>query len=469
MVVGAQARDVDTIIIGSGPGGYVAAIRAAELGQKVTIIERDEIGGVCLNIGCIPSKALINVGHHYREAISETPFGLETENVTLDWSKTQSWKQNTVVNTLTSGVKLLLKKHHVDIIKGEATFNDNETVNIVQDDGHELLQFNNAIIATGSRPIEIPSMPFGDRIIDSTGALSLEQIPEKLIIVGGGVIGSELGGVYANLGTKVTIIEGLDHTLNGFDHEMTKPVLDDFKKQGGEVVTSATAKSAVQTADHVTLNYEVDGKEQSVTGDYLLVAVGRRANTDTIGLNNTDVKLTERGVIDVSENMQTRVPHIFAIGDITAGPQLAHKASFQGKIAAAAISGDKQARDLHYSLPAVAYTQFELATTGEDLETIKSDNLEVKISKFPFAGNGRAISMDDTTGFIRLISDKKTNALLGAQIVGPSASDLISELSLAIENGLTINDISLTIHPHPTLGEAIMDTAELADGLPIHI
>ena len=234
-------------------------------------------------------------------------------------------------------------------------------------------------------------------------------------------------------------------------------------------MTSATAKSAVQTADHVTLNYEVDGKEQSVTGDYLLVAVGRRANTDTIGLNNTDVKLTERGVIDVSENMQTRVPHIFAIGDITAGPQLAHKASFQGKIAAAAISGDKQARDLHYSLPAVAYTQFELATTGEDLETIKSDNLEVKISKFPFAGNGRAISMDDTTGFIRLISDKKTNALLGAQIVGPSASDLISELSLAIENGLTINDISLTIHPHPTLGEAIMDTAELADGLPIHI
>lgn len=469
MVVGAQARDIDTVIIGSGPGGYVAAIRAAELGQKVTLVERDNIGGVCLNIGCIPSKALINVGHHYREAISDTPFGLKTTETSLDWSKTQDWKQNTVVHALTSGVEMLLKKHQVEIIKGEATFNDNETINVVQEDGHELFQFNNAIIATGSRPVEIPGFVFSGRIIDSTGALSLQEIPKKLIIVGGGVIGSELGGVYANLGTKVTIIEGLDHTLNGFDKEMTKPVLDDFKKQGGEIITSATAKSAVQTDDSVTLTYEVAGESQTVTGDYLLVAVGRHANTDNLGLNNTDVKLTDHGLIEIADNMQTSVPHIYAVGDITAGPQLAHKASFQGKIAAAAISGDKQARDLHYSLPAVAYTHFELATTGETPETAKSANLDVNIAKFPFAANGRAISMNDTVGFIRLISDKSTRALLGAQIVGPSASDLISELSLAIENGLTTTDISLTIHPHPTLGEAIMDTAELADGLPIHI
>ncbi|WP_367301020.1 dihydrolipoyl dehydrogenase [Leuconostoc carnosum] len=469
MVVGAQARDIDTVIIGSGPGGYVAAIRAAELGQKVTLVERDNIGGVCLNIGCIPSKALINVGHHYREAISDTPFGLKTTETSLDWSKTQDWKQNTVVHALTSGVEMLLKKHQVEIIKGEATFNDNETINVVQEDGHELFQFNNAIIATGSRPVEIPGFVFSGRIIDSTGALSLQEIPKKLIIVGGGVIGSELGGVYANLGTQVTIVEGLDHTLNGFDKEMTKPVLDDFKKQGGEIITSATAKSAVQTDDSVTLTYEVAGESQTVTGDYLLVAVGRHANTDNLGLNNTDVKLTDHGLIEIADNMQTSVPHIYAVGDITAGPQLAHKASFQGKIAAAAISGDKQARDLHYSLPAVAYTHFELATTGETPETAKSANLDVNIAKFPFAANGRAISMNDTVGFIRLISDKSTRALLGAQIVGPSASDLISELSLAIENGLTTTDISLTIHPHPTLGEAIMDTAELADGLPIHI
>lgn len=469
MVVGAQAREIDTVVIGSGPGGYVAAIRAAELGQKVTIIERDAIGGVCLNVGCIPSKALIHVGHRYQEAQSDTPFGLTTSGATLDWQQTQDWKQNQVVNTLTSGVAMLLKKHQVEIVHGEATFTDNETLNVVQEDGHELLQFNNAIIATGSRPVAIPSMPFGGRIIDSTGALSLPEVPKRLIIVGGGVIGSELGGAYANLGAQVTIIEGLDHTLNGFDAEMIRPVLADFKQKGGVIVTDAQAKSATQTDDEVQLTYTVAGEAHTITGDYLLVAVGRRANTDTLGLNNTDVKLTDRGLIEIADNMQTSVPHIYAIGDVTAGPQLAHKASFQGKIAAAAIAGDPQAHDLHYGLPAVAYTQVEMATVGETPESAQANQLDVKVSKFPFAANGRAISMGETAGFIRLISDKTTNAVLGAQIVGPSASDLISELALAIENGLTTQDISLTIHPHPTLGEAIMDTAELADGLPIHI
>ncbi|MGB2511499.1 dihydrolipoyl dehydrogenase [Leuconostoc suionicum] len=469
MVVGAQAREIDTVVIGSGPGGYVAAIRAAELGQKVVIIERDNIGGVCLNIGCIPSKALINVGHRYREATEETPFGLTTSGVTLDWQQTQDWKQNKVVHTLTSGVEMLLKKHHVEIVKGEAVFNDNETLNVLQEDGHELLQFNNAIIATGSKPIEIPTIPFGGRIVDSTGALAFTEIPKRLIIVGGGVIGSEIGGAYANLGAQVTIIEGLDHTLNGFDAEMTKPVLDDFKAHGGTVVTSAMAKEVTQTAKEVTLTYEADGKEQSITGDYLLVAVGRRANTDGLGLNNTDIKVDSKGLITTSDTMKTTVPHIYAIGDVVAGPQLAHKASFEGKIAAAAIAEDAQARDLHYSLPSVAYTQYELATTGETPESVKINHLDAKISKFPFAGNGRAISMDQAVGFVRLISDKSSNALIGAQVVGPSASDLISELSLAVENGLTTKDISLTIHPHPTLGEAIMDAAELADGQPIHI
>lgn len=250
---------------------------------------------------------------------------------------------------------------------------------------------------------------------------------------------------------------------------MTKPVLADFEQHGGHIVTSAMAKSAQQTDQDVSLTYEVDGEEHTITGDYLLVAVGRRANTDRLGLNNTDIKLSDRGLIEIADTMQTNVSHIYAIGDVTIGPQLAHKASFQGKIATAAIAGEAQARDLHYSLPGVAYTQFELATTGETPESAKVKQLDVKIAKFSFAANGRAISMDETTGFIRLISDTATHGLLGAQIVGPSASDLISELSLAIENGLTTNDISLTIHPHSTLGEAIMDTAELADGLPIHI
>jgi dihydrolipoamide dehydrogenase len=229
------------------------------------------------------------------------------------------------------------------------------------------------------------------------------------------------------------------------------------------------AKGATQTDKEVTLTYEVDGKEQTVTGDYLLVSVGRKANSDTLGLNNTDIKVGDHGLIEVNDQMKTSVSHIYAIGDIVAGPALAHKASFEGKVAAAAISGAANARDLHYSLPAVAYTQYELATTGETPDSVKEKGLNAKISKFPFAGNGRALAMDAGVGFIRLITDKESNAMLGAQIVGPSASDLISELSLAIENGLTSEDISLTIHPHPTLGEAIMDAAEVADGLGIHV
>ncbi|MFK4894923.1 dihydrolipoyl dehydrogenase [Lactococcus petauri] len=473
MVVGAQATEVDTVVIGSGPGGYVAAIRAAELGKKVVVIEKNNVGGVCLNIGCIPSKALINVGHHYQDALKQeagkSPFGLSNGEVNLDWAAAQSWKDEKVVKQLTGGIAMLLKKHKIELIKGTAEFIDNETINVEQEDGFQLLNFQNAIIATGSRPIEIPSFPYGGRIIDSTGALNLKEIPKHLIIVGGGVIGSELGGAYRMLGSKITIVEGLDHILNGFDKEMSDIIANRVKTAGSEIFTSAMAKSATQTDTDVTLTFEVDGKEQTVTGDYLLVSVGRRPNTDMLGLNNTDVKLTDRGLIEVDDSFQTSVPHIYAIGDVVPGPMLAHKASFQAKIAAAAIAGGEDAVDLHIALPAVAYTTTELATVGETPESVKDRMDQVKISKFPFAANGRAISMDDTTGFIRLITENKEGAVIGAQIVGPGASDLISGLALAIENGLTSKDISLTIQPHPTLGEAIMDTAEIADGLPIHV
>lgn len=469
MVVGAQAREIDTVVIGSGPGGYVAAIRAAELGQKVTIIEKDNIGGVCLNIGCIPSKALIHVGHEYHSTQATNPYGLKIPAATLDWNKTQDWKQTKVVNQLTGGVEMLLKKHKVEIIHGEASFNDNETLNVLEGEGHELLQFNNAIIATGSRPVEIPAFKFGGRIVDSTGALSLPEVPKHLIVIGGGVIGSELGGAYQNLGAKVTIIEGLPQTLNGFDKELIRPIITDFEKRGGEIFTGAMAKSAAQTDKDVTLTFDVNGEEKTVTGDYLLVSVGRRPNTDALGLNNTDVKVTDRGLIEVDEAKRTSVAHIYAIGDIVAGPALAHKASFEGKVAAAAISGSDNAIDLHYAMPAVAYTNIEVATVGETPVSVKENQLDASIVKFPFAANGRALSMDEGVGFVRMITDKTTKAVIGSQIVGPGASDLISELSLAIENGLTSEDISLTIHPHPSLGEAIMDTAELADGLPIHV
>lgn len=468
MVVGAQTQAVDTLVIGSGPGGYVAAIRAAELGQKVAIVEKNQIGGVCLNVGCIPSKALIGIGHAYHAATHDTPFGLTVDDPELDWQKAQSWKQNEVVNTLTTGVKMLLKKHQVEIYKGEAHFADDKVVNVMTDDSSTLLEFNHAILATGSRPVEIPGFTFEGRIIDSTAALSLPEIPETLTIIGGGVIGSELAGVYSNLGTKVTIIEGLPQILNGFDKEMIQPVLSHFEKNQVKIVTNAQAKSSQQDDDGVTVTYEVDGESATVRSDYVLVSVGRRPNTDEIGLNATDVKLTDRGLVVVNDQQQTTAPHIYAIGDIVAGPALAHKASFEAKVAAAAISGQDITNDA-IAMPSVAYTDPELATVGETLMSIKDKNLDAKVSKFPFAANGRAITMHQTDGFIRLITDKETDILLGAQIVGPNASDLINEMSLAIENGLRAEDISLTIHPHPTLGEAIMDTAELADGLPIHI
>ena len=470
MVVGSQAKNVETVVIGSGPGGYVAAIRAAELGQKVTIIERDFIGGVCLNVGCIPSKALINAGHNYYSQIHSTNsiMGVHSNGATLNWEETQKWKNEKVVNTLTGGIAMLLKKHKVEILRGEARFNDNQVINVISEDESHLLEFEKCIIATGSRPIEIPGFAFKNRVVNSTGALSLPEVPKHLVVIGGGVIGSELAGAYANLGSKVTIIEGVPHILNGFDKEMYSFVVDDFKEKGVEIVTNAKAKEAIQDDGSVKVIYEVDGVEQEIEADYCLVSVGRRPNTDELGLNTTDVKMTDRGQIVVDDHQQTSVSHIYAIGDVVEGPMLAHKASYEAKIAAGNVAG-QDIKNCAISIPAVAYCDPELATMGETVESANEKNLDFMISKFPFAANGRAITMNATKGFIRMLSDKKTGVVIGAQIAGPGASDLISEFALAIENGLTTEDISMTVHPHPTLGEAIMDTSELADGMPIHI
>lgn len=470
MVVGSQAKSVETVVIGSGPGGYVAAIRAAELGQKVTIIERDFIGGVCLNVGCIPSKALINAGHNYYSQIHSTNsiMGVHSNGATLNWEETQKWKNEKVVNTLTGGIAMLLKRHKVEILRGEARFNDNQVINVISEDESHLLEFEKCIIATGSRPIEIPGFAFKNRVVNSTGALSLPEVPKHLVVIGGGVIGSELAGAYANLGSKVTIIEGLPHILNGFDKEMYSFVVDDFKEKGVEIVTNAKAKEAIQDDGSVKVIYEVDGVEQEIEADYCLVSVGRRPNTDELGLNTTDVKMTDRGQIVVDDHQQTSVSHIYAIGDVVEGPMLAHKASYEAKIAAGNVAG-QDIKNCAISIPAVAYCDPELATMGETVESANEKNLDFMISKFPFAANGRAITMNATKGFIRMLSDKKTGVVIGAQIAGPGASDLISEFALAIENGLTTEDISMTVHPHPTLGEAIMDTSELADGMPIHI
>ncbi len=468
MVVGDYAIELETVVIGSGPGGYVAAIRAAQTGQKVAIIEREFIGGVCLNVGCIPSKALINAGHRYQEAKNSAAFGILTKDVELDFTKTQEWKDTQVVNTLTKGVEMLLKKNKVEIIRGEAFFNDSNLIRVINDDSAQSYTFKNAIIATGSRPIEIPGFKFGGRVLDSTGALNLKEVPKKLVVIGGGYIGSELAGVYANLGTEVTILEGLPSILSAFDKDMVKLVEDNFKSKDVNIVTSAMAKKAEETEDGVTVTYEVDGKEVSVDADYVLVTVGRRPNTDDLGLEAAGVKMNDRGIVEVDKQSRTSQKHIYAIGDIVPGPPLAHKASYEAKIAAEAIAGQNVEVD-YVAIPAVCFTDPELATVGLTQEEAKEQGLDVKVSKFPFGANGRALSLNQTEGFVRIVTDKETGLVLGGQVAGVGASDLIAELALAVEARMMIEDLALTIHAHPTMAETIMDASELSLGLPIHI
>ncbi|EST90533.1 dihydrolipoyl dehydrogenase [Vagococcus lutrae] len=467
MVVGDFAIELDTVVIGAGPGGYVAAIRAAQMGQKVAIIEREYIGGVCLNVGCIPSKALISAGHKYQEALDSEIFGVKTEKVSLDFEQTQNWKNNTVVNKLTSGVEFLLKKNKVEILNGEAFFIDGHNLRVIHGDEAQTYSFNNAIVATGSRPIEIKGFKFGGRIIDSTGGLNLTEVPKKLVIVGGGVIGAELGGAYANLGSEVTILEGSPQIIPNFEKDMVRLVEKSFKEKGMTVVTNAMAKGAVDNGDSVTVTYEADGKEQSIEADYVMVTVGRRPNTDELGLEVAGVEMNDRGLVMVDEQGRTNVESIFAIGDIVPGAALAHKASYEAKIAAEAIAGKPVAVD-YIGMPAVAFTDPELATVGYTEKQAKEEGLDVKATKFPLGGNGRALSLNQTEGFVRLVTTKEDNVIIGAQVAGINASDIIAELGLAIEAGMNAEDIALTIHSHPSLAESVMDTAEMALGLPIH-
>lgn len=468
MVVGDFAIELDTVVIGAGPGGYVAAIRAAQMGQKVTVIEKNKLGGVCLNVGCIPSKALISAGHRYQEAKHSEIFGVSAENVTLDFAKTQAWKDNEVVNKLTSGVGMLLKKNKVDVVYGEAFLVDSNTLRVVNEDSAQTYTFNNAIIATGSRPIEIKGFKFGKRVLDSTGALNLPEVPKKFVVIGGGVVGSELGGAYANLGSQVTILEGSPSILPMFEKDMVKIVEKNFAAKGVKVVTNAMAKEAIDNGDSVTIKYEVNGKAEEIVADYVLVSVGRRPNTDDeLGLSAAGVETTERGLVIVDNQCRTSQKNIYAIGDITPGAALAHKASYEAKIAAEAISGKAVAVD-YKVMPAVAFTDPEVASVGLTEKEAKEKGLDVKAVKFPLAGNGRALSLNATEGFVRLVTTKDDHVIVGGQVVGINASDIIAEIGLAIESGMNAEDIALTIHGHPSLGEVVMDTAELALGLPIH-
>ncbi|AOM83321.1 dihydrolipoyl dehydrogenase [Salisediminibacterium beveridgei] len=467
MVVGDFPIEVDTLVIGSGPGGYVAAIRAAQLGQKVTIVEKEQMGGVCLNVGCIPSKALIEAGHRYHDAGNSDDMGISVEKVNLDFSKVQQWKQS-VVEKLTGGVEGLLKGNEVDIVKGEAYFVDDTTVKIMDEKSSQTYKFENCIVATGSSPIELPKFKWSDKVMSSTGALGLKEVPDKMVVIGGGYIGIELGSAYANLGSEVTILEGMKQILPGFEKQMSQLVSKRLKNMGVEIKTEAFAQEMEETDSGVKITAEVKGKEETFEGNVLLVTVGRRPNTDELGLEQAGVELTEKGLVKIDKQCRTSVSNIYAIGDIVEGPALAHKASYEAKVAADAISGEKTEID-YTAIPEVVFSGPELAQVGLTEQAAKDEGYDVIASKFPFQANGRALSLNSSEGFMKMVTRKEDGLVLGVQIAGHNASDMISEACVAIEAGMTAEDLSLTIHAHPSLGEITMETAELALGMPIHV
>lgn len=468
MVVGDFPIDLDTVVIGSGPGGYVAAVHAAELGQKVTVIEEnDQLGGVCLRVGCIPSKALIQVSHDYQTARNSAKEGITAHDVDLDWSKVQGYRQS-VVQRMTNGVAYLFKKNKIDVIHGKAFLKDQNNLRVMHQDGAQTYTFKNLIIATGSHPIAIPGFQFRGHVIDSTGLLELPTQPKELVIIGGGYIGCELASAYANFGTHVTILEGTDAILRNYEKDVVKIAQGNLEKRGVKIITNAMAKSANDGEDAVTITYTINGSEQTITADEVCVAVGRQPNTKEIGLEQVGIQTDQHGLIQVDAQGRTNIAHIYAIGDIVAGAALAHKASYEGKVAAEAISGQKSVVD-YRAMPAVCYVDPEIATTGLTAAQAKEQGLAVKTAQFPFSANGRAVSMHSPAGFVRLVFTKDQEQVVGAQIVGADGSDLISELTLAIESGATVEDIALTIHPHPSLSEAIMDSADVGLGMPTNI
>ncbi|WP_134686696.1 dihydrolipoyl dehydrogenase [Brevibacillus migulae] len=467
MVVGEFTTELDVLVIGAGPGGYVAAIRAAQMGKTVAVVEKANVGGVCLNVGCIPSKALIHAAHTYEHSQHTADMGITMENVRVDFAKVQEWK-GSVVNKLTGGVSGLFKAHKIQVIEGEALFVSENEVRVFHGYDVNRYRFNHCIIATGSRPIELPAFPFGKRVLSSTEALALTELPKSLVVIGGGYIGIELGTVFAKFGTQVTVLEGGEQILPGFEADMTRLVDRKLKKLNVDIHTKALAQGVEETENGVIVKAEVKGEAKTFEADYVLVTVGRRPNTDELGLKEIGMKMNERGYIEVDKQGLTSIPNVYAIGDIVPGPALAHKASYEGKVAAEAIAGHPAEVD-YKAIPAVVFSDPEMASVGLSEREAKEKGFDVVTGRFPFAANGRALSVNAGEGFVKLVAEKGTNIVLGAQIVGPEASNIIAEIGLAIEMGATLEDIELTIHAHPTLGEVTMEAAELALGRPIHV
>jgi dihydrolipoamide dehydrogenase len=467
MVVGELTEQADLLVIGGGPGGYVAAFRAADLGLATTLVDENPVlGGVCLRVGCIPSKALLHVAHVIGLAADAKDFGVTFGPPALDVDKLRAWKQS-VVDPLCGGIDLLAKKRGIRVLRGRARFEESRTVR-VEGDGVTRLKFKHALVATGSRPKRLPDklMP-PECCIDSTGALALASVPKTLLVVGGGYIGLELGQVYAALGSQVTVIEALDRILTGPDDDLARPLVARLKKQFAAIHTGVARVAAKKVGAGVEVAYTKDGRRETATFERVLVSVGRQPNTDNLGLENTKAIINKHGFIEVDAARRTADKHIWAIGDVTGNPLLAHKASREGIVAAEAIAGQPSVFDAR-AIPAVVYTSPELAWCGLTEAEAKERGIEIKVGKFMWGASGRAIAMGRPEGLTKILADAKTKRVLGVGIVGENAGELIGEATLAIEMGAEAEDIALTIHAHPSISETLMEAAESVLGTAIH-
>ena len=455
--------DTEVAVLGSGPGGYTAAFRAADLGKKTVLIERyPSLGGVCLNVGCIPSKALLHVAKVICEANEVEECGVKFEKPDINSQQLRTWVEK-VVGQLTGGLSALAKQRGVQVVHGHGQFLDAETLSVVQDDKETKVSFRDAIIAAGSRPATLPFLPDDPRIVDSTGALTLSDIPERMLIIGGGIIGLELGTVYHELGSKVSVVEVLDSLIAEADIDLTKPLTKRIKNQYEQILTKTRVVSVSSDKDRLSVEFSSDKGSSTEEFDMILSAVGRTPNGSLINASSAGVQVDNHGFIAVDRQQRTNVDGIFAIGDITGQPMLAHKASHQGKVAAEVIAGMKSGFDTTL-IPSVAYTDPEIAWVGLTEKEAKRNGTPYEKGVFPWRASGRALSMARPEGMTKLLFDPESKRLIGAGIVGVNAGELIAEAALAIEMGSDAADLALTIHPHPTLSETICFAAEAYEG-----
>ena len=452
------------LVLGAGPGGYTAAFRAADLGLEVVLVERDPtLGGVCLNVGCIPSKALLHAARVISEAQEMAVHGITLGQPQVDLERLRNWKDKEVVAKLTAGLAQLAKQRKVTVVQGVGRFTGPHSLAVDSAEGRKTITFDHAIIAAGSQPIRLPFQPDDPRVMDSTGALALADIPRRLLVIGGGIIGLEMGTVYDALGSRVTVVERGPQLIPGCDGDLIRPLAKRMEKRFEAIRLNAGVTAIQALPDGIHVSIETEGKATTEVYDRVLVAIGRRPNGKTIAAEAAGVTVDERGFIPVDRQMRTNVPHIYAIGDIVGQPMLAHKAAHEGKVAAEVIAGHKVEFQA-LAIPAVAYTDPEVAWVGITETEAQAKGIPIEKGVFPWSASGRALSVARTEGLTKLILDPETRRLIGAGIVGVNAGELIAEAALAIEMGATVEDLGLTIHPHPTLSETLCFAAEMAEG-----